>query len=99
MSAEHAHPTVKTFVFVWIALLICTGLTVFAATFDLGAFSAAVALIIATFKALLVILFFMEIKYSTKMTMTVVIAAFFFLSILLILTMADYLTRIWNVNF
>ncbi len=95
MSAEHAHPTIKTFIFIWVALLVCTALTVFAATFDLGAFSAAVALIIATFKALLVILFFMELKYQSKMTMTVVVAAFFFLGILLVLTMSDYISRAW----
>ncbi len=90
------HPTVKLFLFIWMALLFCTWLTWFASTIDLGVFNPVVALVIATFKALLVILFFMEIKYSTKMTMTVVIAAFFWLSILLVLTMSDYISRAWN---
>lgn len=98
VAHTHTHPTIRTFVFVWIALLIFTGLTVLAATFNLGVFSPIVALVIATTKALLVILFFMEIKYSTKMTMTVIISAFFFLSILLILTMLDYISRAWNMH-
>ncbi len=86
------------FIGVWVALLICTGLTVWVATFNLGSFSAAVALIIATFKALLVILFFMEIKYQTKMTKTVVVSAIFFLAILLCFTMADYISRFWATH-
>ena len=45
---EHAHPTVKTFVAVWAALLVLTALTVFAATLELGPFNAIVALTIAT---------------------------------------------------
>ena len=98
VAHSHSHPTIKTFIFVWIALLVGTGLTVLAATFNLGVFSPIVALLIATAKALIVILFFMEIKYSTKMTMTVVIAAFFFLGILLCLTMMDYVSRIWNAH-
>ena len=55
---EHAHPTVKTFVAVWVALLVLTAVTVFVATLDLGPFNAIVALTIATVKALLVLLVF-----------------------------------------
>lgn len=94
--SDHAHPTVKTFIGIWAALLVFTGITVLVATFNLGAFSAVVALAIATIKALLVILFFMEIKYSSKMTMTVVISAIFFLVILLALTLTDYISRAWG---
>ena len=100
VELPHGHgPTTKMFFGVWIALLVATGLTVWIATFDLGAFSAPIALTIATVKALLVILFFMEIKYQTKMTMTVVLAAFFFLALLLGLTMSDYISRAWNTHF
>ncbi len=95
-SNPHHGPTVKTFLLIWVALLFCTWLTWFVATINLGAWSPVVALVIATFKALLVILFFMEMKYQSKMTMTVAIAAFFFLGIMLVLTMADYISRIWN---
>ena len=100
VELPHGHgPTVKMFIGVWIALLFATGLTVFVATFNLGAFSAPIALIIATVKALLVILFFMEIKYQTKMTMTVVLSGIFFLGLLLCLTMSDYISRVWNTHF
>jgi cytochrome c oxidase subunit IV len=82
---------------VFIALLIGTGLTVFAATLDLGAFNAPVALAIATIKATLVALFFMHVYHaSERLTKLVVIGALFFLLLLLGLTMTDYATRLWS---
>jgi cytochrome c oxidase subunit 4 len=94
--SDHAHPTVKTFVTVWASLLALTALTVFVATLELGPFNAIVALSIATIKALLVLLFFMELRYSTAMTKVVVVAAVFFLMLLVGLTLSDYLTRGWS---
>ncbi len=93
---EHAHPTIKTFVSVWAALLVFTGLTVFVATLELGPLNAIVALSIATVKALLVLLFFMELRYSTALTKVVVVAAIFFLMLLAGLTLSDYMTRGWS---
>jgi cytochrome c oxidase subunit 4 len=82
---------------VFFALLVGTGLTVFAATLDLGRYNAAVALSIATIKATLVALFFMHVWHaSEKLTKLVVIAALFFLMLLLGLTMSDYATRLWS---
>jgi len=82
---------------VFFALLVGTGLTVFAATLDLGRFNAAVALGIATIKATLVALFFMHVwQASEKLTKLVVIGALFFLLLLLGLTMSDYATRPWS---
>jgi cytochrome c oxidase subunit 4 len=82
---------------VFFALLVGTGLTVFAATLDLGRFNAAVALGIATIKATLVALFFMHVwRASEKLTKLVVIGALFFLLLLLGLTMSDYATRPWS---
>ena len=82
---------------VFFALLVGTGLTVFAATLDLGRFNAAVALGIATIKATLVALFFMHVWHaSEKLTKLVVVAALFFLFLLLGLTMSDYATRLWS---
>ncbi len=95
MSA-HAHPTVKTFLAVWVALLILTAVTVGVATLDLGPLNAIVALSIATTKALLVLLFFMELRYSTAMTKMTVISAIFFLFLLVGLTLSDYMTRGWS---
>jgi len=92
----HAHPTIKTFVSVWAALLIFTIVTVGVAAIELGPFNAVVALTIATIKALLVLLFFMELRWSTALTKLAVISAIFFLFILAGLTLSDYLTRGWS---
>jgi cytochrome c oxidase subunit 4 len=54
-----------------------------------------VALLIATIKGTLVVLFFMHLKYSPKLTMVTVIAAIFFMFLLFSLSMTDYLTRDW----
>lgn len=86
---------VKTFFAVWIALLIGTIVTVLVSLVNLGPFSAVVALTIATIKALLVVLFFMEVRYSSRMTIIVVISGVFWLGILLVLTLSDYISRPW----
>jgi cytochrome c oxidase subunit IV len=94
--SEHISP-VKLYVGIWLALLVGTGLTVTAAFVDLGPFNTIVALTIATIKAILVVLFFMHVKYAhEKMTKVVIVAALFFLAILLALSMADYGTRLWT---
>jgi cytochrome c oxidase subunit 4 len=97
MSEHGTSSSLKTYVAIWIALLIGTALTVYASGLDLGPFNAAVALTIATAKATLVALFFMHVKgASEKLTKLVVISALFFLLILLALSMADYGTRAWS---
>ena len=84
-----------TYFAVWAALLVGTFITYKAAFLDLGVFNAAVALIIASTKALLVVLFFMHLKgASEKLLKLVVISTVFFLFILLALSMADYGTRL-----
>jgi cytochrome c oxidase subunit 4 len=97
MSAHSTSSPLKMYFAVFFTLLICTGLTVFAATLDLGRYNAAVALGIATFKATLVALFFMHVWHaSEKLTKLVVISALFFLLLLLGLTMSDYATRAFS---
>jgi cytochrome c oxidase subunit 4 len=54
-----------------------------------------VALTIAVLKATLVVLFFMHVKYSTRLTWAVVLGSIFWLGIMFVLTMSDYLTRAW----
>jgi cytochrome c oxidase subunit 4 len=76
-------------------LMLCTYLTVQIAFFDLGPLNTIAALTIAVFKATLVILFFMHVKYSSRLTWAVVLGSFFWLGILLVITMSDYLTRAW----
>ena len=94
---SHVVP-VSLYVGIWATLMICTALTVFAASIDLGIFNIVVALVIATFKGTLVVLFFMHLRYSTKLTMVTVVAALFFLFILFSLSMTDYLTRAWSTS-
>ena len=77
-------------------LMLGTAITVGVSFLDLGAFNAIVALTIAVFKATLVVLFFMHVKYSTKLTWVVVTGSVFWLAILLSLTFSDYLTRSWR---
>jgi cytochrome c oxidase subunit 4 len=77
-------------------LIFCTYLTVQIAFLDLGAMNTVAALAIATFKAAIVVLFFMHVKYSTRLTWAVVIGSVFWLGILLTLTLSDYLTRVWR---
>ena len=93
--SEHSSSSLTTYVVIWLALLIGTVLTVFAAHVNLGPFNAAVALTIATAKALLVVLFFMHLRgASEKLLKLVVISTVFFLFILLALAMADDGTRL-----
>ena len=94
MSDHSQSSPLKTYFAVWIALLVGTGLTYWAALIDLGHLNSAVALIIATTKALLVALFFMHLKgASEKLLKLVVASTIFFLILLLALSMFDYGTR------
>jgi cytochrome c oxidase subunit 4 len=93
---EHISPK-RNYVVVWAALMCLTILTATISFVNLGPFSAAVALFIATCKGLLVVLFFMHAKYiSEKTTWVVILAGFFWLLILLLLTMTDYISRFWS---
>lgn len=97
MSDHSKTSPLKTYFAVWAALLFGTFLTYEVAKIDLGVFNSAVALIIATTKALLVALFFMHLKGAKeKLLKLVVISTVFFLFILMALAMADYGTRMWS---
>jgi cytochrome c oxidase subunit IV len=79
------------------ALLVFTGLTVGASYVDLpGDLNAVVALAIACFKAVLVVLFFMHVKYSSKLTKLTVAAGFLTFCVLIMMTMTDYISRAWG---
>ncbi len=94
---EHTEHSQGFYILIGFALLILTATTVGAAFINLGAFNPVVALLIATIKATLVVLFFMHVKgASEKMTGVVVVSGFFFLGILLTLSLADYLTQSWR---
>lgn len=85
----------KTYVLVFLGLIILTVATTAVAFVDLGPFSVVVALGIACCKMLLVALFFMHIRHSTKLTKLVVVGGLLWLGILLALTMSDIVTRGW----
>jgi cytochrome c oxidase subunit IV len=87
--------TVKSYVGIFLALMVLTTITVLVAYVNLGQLNKVVALGIATFKATLVVLYFMHVKYSSRLTKLVVVSGFFFLLLLLSLTMVDYGSREW----
>jgi cytochrome c oxidase subunit 4 len=90
--SEHIVPK-STYYTIFSLLMVGTAITVGVAFLDLGAFNTVVALAIACTKAALVVLFFMHVKYSTRLTWAVVGGSIFFLFIMLALTFNDYLTR------
>jgi cytochrome c oxidase subunit 4 len=92
--SEHIVPK-KLYYSIFIALMVLTGITVWVATIDLKAWNAIVALTIAVIKALLVVLYFMHVRYSSKLTWAFVGAGFFWLVILIALTLSDYFSRSW----
>jgi cytochrome c oxidase subunit IV len=97
MSDHSKSSPLKTYLAVWGSLLLGTFITYTVAFVDLGRFNAAVALTIATIKALIVALFFMHLRHAhEKLLKLVVISTIFFLFILLVLSMADYGTRTWS---
>ena len=93
--ASHILPK-RVYYTIFAILMFCTYLTVQIAFFDLGRLNAIAALAIAAFKATMVILFFMHVKYSTRLTWVVVLGSIFWLGILIVMTAGDYLTRAWR---
>jgi cytochrome c oxidase subunit 4 len=94
MSTAHI-TSVRTYVFVFAALIVFTLSTVLVAKYDFGWLNTPVALTIAVTKATLVVVYFMGVRYNTPLTKVVVVAGFFWLFILFGLGMSDYLTRPW----
>ena len=99
-SEEHRQHVIASSVYVgiWAVLMVLTAVTVFASFLELGDLNIVLALVIATIKATLVVLFFMHLYYSSKLTKVTMVAAIFFLFLLLALSMTDYLTRGWLTN-
>jgi cytochrome c oxidase subunit 4 len=97
--SEHAplHHVTPLWIYLVVFFALCVGtvLTVVAANIDLGWANTPIALLIATIKAILVILFFMHVIHSTRLTWVVIIGSFLWLGVLFVLTFSDYLTRLW----
>ena len=95
MSAGHGHVAPKSMYYmVFGALIVGTILTVAAAKVDLGPLNNVVMLLIAGTKATLVILFFMHVRWSTRLTWVVAMSGFFWL-LLLFSVLGDYISRGW----
>jgi cytochrome c oxidase subunit 4 len=95
--AEHHIVTPLQYSFVFLTLLIGTALTVVAANIDLGVFNPIIALGIASFKAVVVILFFMHVKYQSNLIKMTVGAGFFTFLVLITMTLSDYISRAWGL--
>ena len=95
MSSQHIVP-IRTYFVIFGLLMLGTYLTVQAAFLDLGVFNTPIALGIAITKATIVVLYFMHVRYSPRLTMLVVIGSVLWLGILLAMTLGDYVTRSWR---
>jgi cytochrome c oxidase subunit 4 len=94
---EHHVVTPLQYGMVFGALLIGTILTVVAAKIDMGLFNPIIALGIACTKAVIVILFFMHVKYQSKLVKLTVMCGFFTFLVLITMTLSDYISRAWGL--
>jgi cytochrome c oxidase subunit IV len=97
VSHEHHIVGPKTYLLILGALMVLTATTTGAAYLDMGVFNPIIALAIACLKAVLVILFFMHIRYSSKVMMLTVGAGFFTFLVLITMTLSDYISRNWGL--
>ena len=95
MSTTHHIAPLRLYFAIFGILMVGTALTVLVAFYDLGAFNNVVMLTIACAKALAVVLYFMHVRWSSRLTWVVVASGFFWLLIMFSFTMQDYLTRGW----
>lgn len=100
-QAHGAHPhhepaSLVVYISTFSALMVLTVLTIWAGMQDFGSMNTPIALGIASFKAVLVILFFMHVLHSSMLTKLTIFASMYFLAILMIFTLTDYLSRGWT---
>jgi len=95
--AEHHIVSPLQYCYVYGALIIGTIVTVFAADLNLGVFNPIVALGIASTKAVIVILFFMHVKYQSHLIKVTVGAGFFTFLVLVTMSLVDYMSRAWGL--
>lgn len=93
--SEHHIVPKRVYFLVFITLIVMTWVTAYVSTVDLGRLNVYVALSIAIFKASLVILFFMHVKYGTRLTKMIVLAGIYWLILVLFIAMLDLWTRNW----
>ena len=90
--SDHVSP-IGLYLTIFFALMILTGVTVAAAFLDLGQLNFSVAMLIAGFKASLVVWYFMHVKYQSHLTKLTLATGLFFLTILLGMSLIDYVSR------
>jgi cytochrome c oxidase subunit IV len=95
-AAAHHIVSPVIYVVILLALLVGTALTIWASYIDLGIFNPIIALAIACTKATLVVLFFMHVKYSSKLTKLTVLCGLFTFLALIGMTLSDYFSRAWG---
>jgi cytochrome c oxidase subunit 4 len=91
----HQVVSVKTYVLVFLGLIVLTATTVGVSRIDLGEFNFIVAMTIAVIKGTLVVMFFMDVRRATSLTKLFAGAGFFWMAILLVFVLSDYLSRGW----
>ena len=95
MSEQHHVVPIKIYIAIFLSLMILTALTVFASMQDFGKWNTIIAVSIAVLKGTLVVFYFMHVRYSDNVVRLCVVAGFFWLAILLTLTLTDYYSRSW----
>jgi len=95
--AQHHIVTPLQYLYVFATLLFFTGVTVWAAYVPFGIFNPVIALGIASFKATIVILFFMHASYQSRLIKMTIGAGFFMFLVLITMTMSDYISRSWGL--
>ena len=99
VAEHHVHHIVSpaTYAVIFASLLVGTAITVGVSYLDLGEWNPVIALGIACTKAVLVILFFMHIKYSSRVMKLTVASGFFTFLVLITMTLSDYISRAWGL--
>jgi len=90
------HPTRKLFVLVWLALVVMHFMILGSAYLNLGFANTPIIFVLAVVQMLLILAYFMEVRYSAKLIWVTAGAGFFWLAIQWTLTMSDYLMRQWH---
>jgi cytochrome c oxidase subunit 4 len=91
----HQIVPVKVYVLVFLALIALTATTVAVSKIELGEYNFIVAMTIAVIKGSLVVWFFMHVSQSSSLTRLFVVAGFFWMAILIVFTLSDYISRGW----
>ncbi|MDR3622679.1 MAG: cytochrome C oxidase subunit IV family protein [Paludisphaera borealis] len=87
--------SIRTYVIIYAVLMLLLVATAGAAFLPLGNAHLPVAMTIAVIKAVLIVLFFMHVYYSSRLTWVVSVASFLWLGLLLVFLIADYFSRGW----